>query len=279
MTKKQKILEAAIELFAKQGIEATTIQQITAHSGISKGAFYLSFPSKEALILELIDSSMKSITTNIDQLVNQAQKKKRLHVYFEATFSSLEEYTAFAQILMRENFLLTGEEIWQRMLYYEQLADTLLVRLLTERHGARIEPIVHELVMLVKSFVKSYAVLLFTPGQKLAIEKLSDSLVEKTDILAMYTTKVYLTHPASAGQAQMFTKEKVREELIQVANLQVSTLITESALLAVDELVHDEPRIALLIGMLANLEQESRASWGCYVLRRYIEERQALLSV
>ena len=49
MTKKQMIVDSAIELFAQKGIEATSVQQITAHCGISKGAFYLSFKSKDEL--------------------------------------------------------------------------------------------------------------------------------------------------------------------------------------------------------------------------------------
>ena len=43
MTKKQLIMEKAAELFAKQGFEATSVQQITDYCGISKVPFiYLS---------------------------------------------------------------------------------------------------------------------------------------------------------------------------------------------------------------------------------------------
>ena len=59
-------MEKALELFAKQGFEATSVQQITEHCGISKGAFYLSFKSKDELILALIDHFMMQITSDID---------------------------------------------------------------------------------------------------------------------------------------------------------------------------------------------------------------------
>lgn len=39
MQKKQLIMEKSLELFAKQGFEATSVQQITDYCGISKGAF------------------------------------------------------------------------------------------------------------------------------------------------------------------------------------------------------------------------------------------------
>ncbi|MER2191512.1 MAG: TetR/AcrR family transcriptional regulator [Solibacillus sp.] len=279
MTKKQKIIDAAIELFAKQGIETTTIQQITAYSGISKGAFYLSFPSKDALILEMIDYFMKLITANIDHLVNEA-KKEKLTVYFEATFTSLAEYAEFARILMLENFSLTGEDILSKMMYYEQLADELLGQILLAEYGERIEPIIYELIMLVKSFMKSYTMLLFMPHEQVDIKRLSESLVEKTEILAMYTTKAYLTHPVHAGmKTDSFTKAQICEELVQVAQLDLSPLAKDSVQIVREELATEKPRIALLTGMLANLEEEPKMGWCCYMLRRYIKEQQALLSV
>ena len=69
MIKKQLIMDKALELFAEQGFEATSVQQITEHCGISKGAFYLSFKSKDELILAMIDHFMIGITIDIDQVV------------------------------------------------------------------------------------------------------------------------------------------------------------------------------------------------------------------
>ena len=69
MSKKQLIMEKSLELFARQGFEATTVQQITEYCGISKGAFYLSFKSKDELILALIDHFMHEILSDIDYIV------------------------------------------------------------------------------------------------------------------------------------------------------------------------------------------------------------------
>ena len=65
MLKKQLIMDKALELFAEQGFEATSVQQITERCGISKGAFYLSFKSKEELILALIDDFMRRFVAGI----------------------------------------------------------------------------------------------------------------------------------------------------------------------------------------------------------------------
>lgn len=48
--RKQEVLETAMGLFASQGYEATSIAQIIAALGISKGAFYHHYSSKEDLV-------------------------------------------------------------------------------------------------------------------------------------------------------------------------------------------------------------------------------------
>lgn len=50
---REKIVEAAIELFAKKGFDRTTVDEIVANAGVAKGTFYLYFKSKDDLIKEL----------------------------------------------------------------------------------------------------------------------------------------------------------------------------------------------------------------------------------
>ena len=49
--KERLIIESAMKLFATKGVNATSVQEIVTASGISKGAFYLYFKSKDELLL------------------------------------------------------------------------------------------------------------------------------------------------------------------------------------------------------------------------------------
>jgi AcrR family transcriptional regulator len=51
------LLDAAMVLFAEQGYGATSIPEICARAGLTKGAFYSNFPNKDALFLALLDRS------------------------------------------------------------------------------------------------------------------------------------------------------------------------------------------------------------------------------
>jgi TetR/AcrR family transcriptional repressor of nem operon len=46
---RQKLLDAALSLIRTKGYEATTVDDLCAEAGVTKGAFFHHFPSKEAL--------------------------------------------------------------------------------------------------------------------------------------------------------------------------------------------------------------------------------------
>ena len=50
---REKLVSAAMELFAKKGFDKTTVDEIVARAGVAKGTFYLYFKSKDDLIKEL----------------------------------------------------------------------------------------------------------------------------------------------------------------------------------------------------------------------------------
>ena len=63
----ERILKSALHLFAEQGYEHTGVSQICRNAGISKGAFYHHFCSKDDLFLRLLDDWTESIHLQINQ--------------------------------------------------------------------------------------------------------------------------------------------------------------------------------------------------------------------
>ena len=56
-----EVLDAAISLFVEQGYARTSVAQIAAAAGISKGAVYLYFPSKRAILEGLVQRAVKPL--------------------------------------------------------------------------------------------------------------------------------------------------------------------------------------------------------------------------
>lgn len=61
-----KIMESAIKLFSSRGYAAASVDDICTEAGISKGAFYHHFESKQALFLALLDGWLKTIDNAIE---------------------------------------------------------------------------------------------------------------------------------------------------------------------------------------------------------------------
>jgi AcrR family transcriptional regulator len=61
-----RIIEAAIKLFSARGYNAASVDDICEVAGISKGAFYHHFESKQALFLALLDGWLQTIDNAID---------------------------------------------------------------------------------------------------------------------------------------------------------------------------------------------------------------------
>jgi len=57
----QTILNSALELFSKNGYDATSVAEICSQANISKGAFYHHFPTKQDLFLVLMRTWLKDV--------------------------------------------------------------------------------------------------------------------------------------------------------------------------------------------------------------------------
>lgn len=56
-----RILAAAVECFTRHGYDATSVAEICEHAGVSKGAFYHHFPSKQAAFLALMEQWLQGM--------------------------------------------------------------------------------------------------------------------------------------------------------------------------------------------------------------------------
>lgn len=74
---KSKIVDAAWELFYKQGYDETTIEEIVEVSGTSKGSFYHYFSGKDSLLgslSDLFDHQYEVLVEEIDDDMNSFDK-------------------------------------------------------------------------------------------------------------------------------------------------------------------------------------------------------------
>ncbi|KAB2328628.1 TetR/AcrR family transcriptional regulator [Cytobacillus depressus] len=82
--RKQQILDSALICFARKGFQAATIDEIVKHSGISKGAIYNYFKSKDEIYLALMTEQTETNNARILNEIGEFQTaSEKLNYVFE----------------------------------------------------------------------------------------------------------------------------------------------------------------------------------------------------
>jgi AcrR family transcriptional regulator len=128
---KKRIIAAGVDVMSEKGYSQTTMEDIAAHLGVSKGALYLYFKNKEDLIVE----SAKNMQSHLSQL-------RRMQMAASPTRDPLDVW-----IEMLDNFLPFDPKI--NMLYFELVAITErnpeINKISAKNLGEEIEMIEHEI--------------------------------------------------------------------------------------------------------------------------------------
>lgn len=77
-TPREKILEAADQLFNEQGIQATSLAHIASAANLSKGTLFYHFKSKDDLILEIATQYIKAVETDVLALIDDQSESQTL---------------------------------------------------------------------------------------------------------------------------------------------------------------------------------------------------------
>jgi len=70
---REKLLESALGVFATHGYERATVDEIVRDAGLSKGAFYVHFESKEDLFFAMLEGRLAEIQEALRQTLDTTQ--------------------------------------------------------------------------------------------------------------------------------------------------------------------------------------------------------------
>src|SRR5581483_9781674 len=85
--RRQQLFSVALELFARRGYRATTMDDIAESAGVTKPLVYQHFSSKRALYLELVNSIAQELVIAVREAVAQAKgPRQEVEMGFAAYF-------------------------------------------------------------------------------------------------------------------------------------------------------------------------------------------------
>ncbi|MGG2056695.1 TetR family transcriptional regulator [Lysinibacillus pakistanensis] len=93
MSKEEKIIQAAIEVFREKGIEKAKVSDIVKAAGIAQGTFYLYFPSRLSVMPAIAKVMVEKIIDAIKEGISiQEPFPKQLEKVVDIVFSLTEDY-------------------------------------------------------------------------------------------------------------------------------------------------------------------------------------------
>lgn len=109
-TKKEIILDTALDLFAEKGYDATPTSLIAREAGVSEGLIFKHYINKENLLEAVVKAGYRRITDKSKGLVSEDDPEKLIMNVLDMPFKLVEEEKNF----WRMQFRLVDEEISQR---------------------------------------------------------------------------------------------------------------------------------------------------------------------
>jgi len=130
---REKVLAAAVELFAAYGYHAATMRDIARIAGIQAASIYYHYANKQALLVEIMETHMLRLNSNLEQIVSQQKKSVQQRLY-EAISNHIRLHTTFKSeffIIDTEIRALEGENRGKILALRDQY-ESLLQKLLRE---------------------------------------------------------------------------------------------------------------------------------------------------
>jgi AcrR family transcriptional regulator len=172
---RERILAAAVQLFAQYGYHAATMRDIARISGIQAASIYYHYASKQALLVEIMDTHMRGLNANLQRIVQASTPvQQRLH---EAIANHIRLHTTY-----KAEFFIIDTEI--RALEDGQRSAILALR---DQYESMLQSLLREgmeqrIFRQVDIKVASYALIAmctevatwFRPGGRLSVQQVID---------------------------------------------------------------------------------------------------------
>ena len=104
--REQRILDAAAELFIHYGFDKTTVSDIANEAGVSKGAIYLHFKSKDDLLGNLLLREMQIYAENWMDLVDADPKGGTLAGLYKNSLYALNDNPFMSALFRKDGHIL-----------------------------------------------------------------------------------------------------------------------------------------------------------------------------
>jgi len=101
---RRRLLDSAAVLFTRNGFNDTSIEEIVAHAGYTRGAFYSNFKTKDELFLEIMAERMDRVASDLAAVADETD--------LDGVLEAMSEQEARRPTQQREDVFVLSIEFW-----------------------------------------------------------------------------------------------------------------------------------------------------------------------
>jgi AcrR family transcriptional regulator len=135
-TARERLLDAAAEVFAERGYRAAGVEEIASAAGVTKGAVYWSFRGKQDLFFALMDERVDRRARELMGVTEKASREVETAPFISRGISSIVDEQQALILLLQEYWALAvrDEELRERYVQRQRSLRDQLARALEARH-------------------------------------------------------------------------------------------------------------------------------------------------
>ncbi len=169
---RDKILAAAVQLFAEYGYHASSMREIGRIAGIQAASIYYHYPSKQALLVEIIQVHMRQLNANLERIISKP------HSFQQCLFDAISNHIILHTTYKSEFFIIDTEI---RALQSENRSKILALR---DQYEGLVQKLLQEgiqqgVISQIDVKIASYAIIAmctevaqwFRPGGRLTVQQ------------------------------------------------------------------------------------------------------------
>ena len=277
MKEKEKlIIDSALKFFAQKGYSSTSVQEIANDCGISKGAFYLYFKSKDSLLYTILRYYYEELIIAFEEIDKKIiPPREKLTEQMTFMFEHSLKHRDLIIMQTREQAIPLNDSIKELLLQMQATIQQNTLKRIYDIYGEASKKYLLDLLILQDGFIQSYLKTLLINQISIPIPKLSNYLLKRLDsiffdlketdedplvsdnFLNQLIRKPKINFMENNIQVILDTLHSIRKKMETSSNKEELEISLD---ILTEEINSPEPRIPIIKGMLSNLSEhlESR---------------------
>ncbi|HEO8422471.1 TetR/AcrR family transcriptional regulator [Niallia sp. FSL W8-0635] len=270
MKEKEKIIiDSAIKFFAQKGFSSTSVQEIASDCGISKGAFYLYFKSKESLLYKILQYYYDELIKTFEEIsLKSIPARDKYMEQLTFMFNHALKHKEFIIMQSKEQAIPLNSSIKDLLVQMQSEMQNYNLKGLHAIYGEEKKNYLLDLLMIQEGLVHSFLKIVILESSNISTKDISHYLLKRLDSIITdmeandeppLFTNDFLKHIIKKPKIN-FIEDSYQHLLDAVTSIQRKTEyishkqeIEVTIEVLMTEIHADEPRVPIIKGMLSNL--------------------------